>query len=145
MWPKNITLGEGTFYMDHNHPLAKGVPVIEPSEPIPDYVKSINFPVSASAEFEADVEIDGDTFAKFAGVDLARDCDMSYTLEYSNVRQVQVRRHKKKRINKKWAKRYGFRTVYDKVRFRDVSLVPKGCGMGFECVTNQPFEFERGR
>lgn len=33
---------------------------------------------------------------------------------------VQVRRHKKKRINKKWAKRYGFRLRHDKAALREV-------------------------
>lgn len=34
-----------------------------------------------------------------------------FFMEYSGSRLEQVRRHKKKRINKKWAKRYGYRIV----------------------------------
>ena len=29
--------------------------------------------------------------------------------------QIQIKRHHKKRINKKWAKRYGYRTVYKSI------------------------------
>lgn len=37
---------------------------------------------------------------------------------------VQVRKHKKWRINKKWAKRYGYKTVYEvkKGRVMDVTI-----------------------
>ena len=37
---------------------------------------------------------------------------------------VQVKTHKKKRINKKWAKRYGYKTVYEikKSRVMDVTI-----------------------
>lgn len=37
---------------------------------------------------------------------------------------VQVKAHKKKRINKKWAKRYGYKTVYEikKAKVMDVTI-----------------------
>lgn len=37
---------------------------------------------------------------------------------------VQVRKHKKKRINKKWAKRYGYKTIYEtkKAKAMDVTI-----------------------
>lgn len=37
---------------------------------------------------------------------------------------VQVKTHKKKRINKKWAKRYGYKTVYEtkKAKVMDVTI-----------------------
>lgn len=37
---------------------------------------------------------------------------------------IQVRTHKKKRINKKWAKRYGYKTVYETKRAKvmDVTI-----------------------
>lgn len=38
-------------------------------------------------------------------------------------KKVQVRKHKKKRINKKWAKRYGFKEVPDNER----AIVANGC------------------
>ena len=36
--------------------------------------------------------------------------DITYT------KSVQVRKHRKKRINKKWAKRYGFRPVQETIK-----------------------------
>ena len=38
-------------------------------------------------------------------------------------KEVQVRKHKKKRINKKWAKRYGFKKIPDYERI----VVANGC------------------
>lgn len=39
--------------------------------------------------------------------------------------QIQIRRHHKKRINKKWAKRYGYRTVYKSVgKFEPTGIEP---------------------
>ena len=37
---------------------------------------------------------------------------------------VQIKTHKKKRINKKWAKRYGYKTVYEtkKAKVMDVTI-----------------------
>ena len=37
---------------------------------------------------------------------------------------VQVKTHKKKRINKKWAKRYGYKTIYEtkKAKVMDVTI-----------------------
>lgn len=91
----------------------------------------INFPLSANAEFEMEVEISAD---KISCLDLAHNCDLSYSVVLSEPYQEQIRRHKKKRINKKWAKRYGFRTKYKNLRFSEVSLVPKG--QGYEFTTN---------
>lgn len=34
-----------------------------------------------------------------------------FYMEYDGVRHEQIRKHKKKRINKKWAKRYGYREI----------------------------------
>ena len=39
-----------------------------------------------------------------------------FYLEYDVDVQIQARRHRKKRINKKWLKRYGYRTVTRRVR-----------------------------
>lgn len=38
-------------------------------------------------------------------------------MDYEADELVQVRRHRKKRINKKWAKRYGYKTVRRKFKF----------------------------
>ena len=84
---------------------------------IPDCVTSITPKLSASAEFTMEVEIDGDMLAKLYGLDLAAGKD--FTVEYSEPILIQARCHKKKRINKKWRKRYGFKTIFRKKQLTD--------------------------
>lgn len=79
---------------------------------IPDCVTSITPKLSASAEFTMEAEIDGNMLAKLCGLDLAAGKD--FTVEYSEPILIQARCHKKKRINKKWRKRYGFKTIFRK-------------------------------
>lgn len=93
----------------------------------------INFPLSANADLEMEVGLPI-TARTSAVIDLAQTCDMSYSLQLSEPYQEQIRRHKKKRINKKWAKRYGYRLKWKNLRFSEVSLVPKG--HGYEFTTN---------
>lgn len=90
-----------------------------------DYMRSVTWPFSAEASPEITYEIDGDMLAKIKDVDFLQNCDMSCSIQFSEPYQEQIRRHKKKRINKKWAKRYGYRTKYRKVRIPEVSIVPK--------------------
>ena len=94
-------------------------------EKIPDYVKSVHIPLSASAEATFECEVNVPLLEKLVGVDLAstRDCT-GYTLECKKPYPVQIRRHKKKRINKKWAKRYGYVTKFKNIRITDVEVVP---------------------
>lgn len=110
--------------------LLSELPKLDLDWPPPEDAR-INFPLSADAEFEMEVEMPAN---KLLGMDLARTYDMSYSVQLSEPYQEQIRRHKKKRINKKWAKRYGFRTKYKNLRFSEVSIVPKGCG--YEFTTN---------
>ncbi|WP_288682264.1 hypothetical protein [uncultured Eubacterium sp.] len=49
-----------------------------------------------------------DDFNKILGLDVAQMPD-PYDIQY--VKIVQARKHKKKRINKKWLKRYGYKKV----------------------------------
>lgn len=93
----------------------------------------INFPLSADAEFE--MEVDMPVNKDLADV-FGRGCDISYSIQLSEPYQEQIRKHKKKRINKKWAKRYGFRTKYKNFRFNEVSIVPRGTGV-CEFTTNR--------
>lgn len=84
---------------------------------IPDCVTSITPKLSASAEFTMEAEIDGNMLAKLCGLDTA--IGHGFTVEYSEPILVQARRHKKKRIDKKWRKRYGFKTIFRKKRLTD--------------------------
>lgn len=118
-------LNPGNLYL--NDELLSKIPYETPPLDInhpPEYIQSIAWPFSVEASPEIECEINGDVLSKLAGFDLASDYDMSCSILFSLPYQEQVRRHKKKRINKKWAKRYGFRTKYRKIRIPEVSIVP---------------------
>lgn len=102
----------------------KGFPDVSfDASDIPHYITSITPKLSASAEFTMEAEINGDAFAKLCGLDMAIGHD--FTVEYSEPVLVQVRRHKKKRIDKKWRKRYGYKTIFRKKQLT-------GCVVKFE-------------
>lgn len=84
---------------------------------IPKYITSITPKLSASAEFTMEAEINGDMLAELCGFDMAR--EKGFTVEYSDPVLVRVRRHKKKRINKKWRKRYGYKMIFRKKQLTD--------------------------
>lgn len=85
-------------------------------------VSDVHIPLSCNEEISMECEINHSALSKLiGGVDLSnRDDITSYTLTGKLPRRVQARRHKKKRINKKWAKRYGYKVVYEDVRVTDV-------------------------
>ena len=90
------------------------------AEEMPKYVRNIYTPVSASAEFSLECEINAPFFEKLCGY--PRSGAESYTLTCKVPYQKQIRRHKKKRINKKWAKRYGYKTMFNDVTLEDVQF-----------------------
>lgn len=56
----------------------------------------------------------------------------SFSLTFEGMpRLVQVRKHKKKRINKKWAKIYGYKTIIDKMTIKDVAITPNESAFEF--------------
>lgn len=95
----------------------------------PECITGIDIPLSdkAEQEFTLNGYVNEDVLKQLAGVPL----DSSFSMTCDSVRSVQRRKHKKKRINKKWAKRYGYITIIDKCHFRDVSIVPADCGFEF--------------
>lgn len=96
---------------------------------IPPYVKSISTPLSDSAEFEFETEIDAHLFQKLVGLDLSNQSDItSFNCIFKQPYQEQVRKHKKKRINKKWAKRYGYRTKFKTYQLENVQFEHTLCG-----------------
>ena len=99
---------------------------------VPGYVTNINAPISASAEASFKCEVNALLFAKMTGVDLANDPDAAkFTLMCTSPYSVQRRTHKKKRINKKWAKRYGFVTRFRSATIEDVELAQDDYGYKF--------------
>lgn len=94
----------------------------EDLESTPNYISSLGFPMSANAEFETTADINIPLFEKLCGIDLAHGHDMTASLSFREPYQVQVKRHKKRRINKKWAKRYGYITKYRDVHIENVHI-----------------------
>jgi hypothetical protein len=89
---------------------------------IPEYASNlyVTNPQDAELSFECDINVD--LFKQICGLDLANS-GMSCSMELNQPYQVQKRRHKKKRINKKWAKKYGYLTMFKSVKIRDCSIV----------------------
>ena len=58
--------------------------------------------------FNADKPIDTEEFYKILGIDIANMPD-AYDVQF--IKLVQARKHKKRRINKKWLKRYGYKQI----------------------------------
>lgn len=90
---------------------------------LPEYVKRFSAPMSADAEISFKCDIDVSTFAKLIGIDLAQGRDATCaSVIFQKPYQVQRRHHKKKRINKKWAKRYGYVTKFKTYHMKDVHI-----------------------
>lgn len=61
-----------------------------------------------SMTFSTDEPMDTEKFYKMIGYDPSNLPD-KYNIQFQKI--VQARKHKKRRINKKWAKRYGYKTI----------------------------------
>ena len=70
------------------------------------YIGALN--EGSTVEFSCKADINMDLLQQICGFDTAQKND-NWTL--TQVKREQIRKHKKKRINKKWAKKYGFRDV----------------------------------
>lgn len=96
---------------------------IENDGMLPEYVKRFTSPMSADAEISFECDINASLFAKLTGVDLAQGRDATCaSVIFQKPYQVQRRHHKKKRINKKWAKRYGYVTKFKTYQLEDVHI-----------------------
>lgn len=91
------------FLLNGTKPIElKAIPKVIILDEVPPYVTDIYQPPSDSTE------------------------GMLFDVSYGSPRQVQVRRHKKKRINKKWAKRYGYKTVIVEHMLTNCSITHTG-------------------
>lgn len=96
---------------------------IDNDDMLPEYVKRFSAPISADAEISFECDIDVPTFAKLIGIDLAQGQDATCaSMILQKPYQVQRKYHKKKRINKKWAKRYGYVTKFKTYHMEDVHI-----------------------
>lgn len=124
-----ITLGAGSFFINNN---LLDIKTEIPDEPISaedemfKYIRSWNLADPASAEATFEAEIDIPMVHRFSGVfDASMLGAQSFSAEFSEPYQEQRRKHKKKRINKKWAKRYGYVTKYRKWRIKEMTFTGK--------------------
>lgn len=90
---------------------------------LPEYVKRFSAPMSTDAEVSFECDIDTSLFAKLIGIDLANGQDATCaSMIFQKPYQVQRKHHKKKRINKKWAKRYGYVTKFKTYHIDEVHI-----------------------
>ena len=140
-------IGSGTLYTSPIHSISNISKPIKidtmdcetefDANDVPEYVKSIHCPMSIEAEANFECDIDAKTFKKLTGIDLAHDSDITgCTVLFNQPVQVQVRRHKKKRINKKWAKRYGYKTVFKSIKLEEAYVEPNE--NGFDILGRKP-------
>lgn len=90
----------------------------------------IRIPMSADIECNLEANINAKLLNRLFGVDLTNGRDGDVAVIFKSPYKEQIRRHKKRRINKKWAKRYGYRTkfvetILDHVEIQD----ERGCGV----------------
>ncbi len=116
----------GTLYFSNNqkHAITELKSISIEDGKLPDYVTRTYTPLSADAEVSLECEINGPLFEKLTGCNVAP-CK-TFDLELKSPYQVQVRTHKKKRINKKWAKRYGYKTMFRTVTMKDCEMETDG-------------------
>jgi hypothetical protein len=95
----------------------------------PEYVSdlegmNIKPVLSANAEMAFKCDVNAPLFKQMCGIDLALgDARVGkMTLRLESPYLVQARKHRKKRINKKWAKRYGFKYMFKVVDLEDVKI-----------------------
>lgn len=79
-------------------------------------------PLSANAEFSCECDINARVLRQMAGIDKMPGSVSNITIQFDRPYEVQARRHKKKRINKKWAKRYGYVTKFKHVEIDRVNI-----------------------
>ena len=100
---------------------------------LPEFLTPIpNLALSKDTSMSFECELNVPLFERMANAHLIPDMICApangATLVFSTPYSVQRRKHHKKRINKKWAKRYGFKTVYKNVRLEDVTYNLRGNG-----------------
>lgn len=69
-----------------------------------------------SESFTASLDVNSDLFAELIGSNYKSGWELWYE------KKIQRRRHRKRRINKKWAKRYGYRNVMTKICLEEFNI-----------------------
>lgn len=119
--------GSGELRFEANEEVFKILEVAMDTEELPEYITGIRTPLSIDAEMSFEMDLNVPAFMKLIGIDIASGTDMTdITLINRTPYQVQRRRHKKKRINKKWAKKYGYVTKFREYRLENVEIHQDG-------------------
>ena len=112
----NITFGSGTFYI--NESKIGTIDTMGVTEyPEDQHLKGVAFTTAYTAEFEGEVN------RPLLSELVEMDSDPTFQMEYDGTMHEQVRKHKKRRINKKWAKRYGYREVPCRTILKNAHIV----------------------
>lgn len=133
MGTDNYTMGPGQLYiMDEASTFMIDAPAAE---------CRMDIPLSAEAEPDYNFEFRAPLVQEFMGMGYLVDEGLlrsvseqpqGFYLEYYADIQIQARRHRKKRIDKKWLKRYGYKTVRRKIRLKcdQLTMTPDDDDMG---------------
>lgn len=115
--------GPGELRFDTNREVFKTLEFAMDMEEFPKYITGIRAPLSIDAGMSFEMDLNVPVFMNLTGIDIARGADMTaVTLIGRDPYQVQCRRHKKKRINKKWAKKYGYVTKFRNYQLENVEF-----------------------
>ena len=117
--------GPGELRFDANGEVFKELEFAMDMEELPKYITGIRAPLSIDAEISFEMDLNVPYFMELTGIDIARGMDMTATLICHDPYQVQRRRNKKKRINKKWAKKYGYVTKFRNYQLENVEIASK--------------------
>lgn len=99
-------------------------------ETLGEIATDIRRPMSVDVECNLEANINAKLLNRLFGVDLANGRDGYIAVMFKSPHKEQIRRHKKRRINKKWAKRYGYRTKFVETILDHVEIQnERGCGV----------------
>lgn len=123
----------GNFYLGNNNELLSigEIGTLTFDDKFTDCITNFEIPFSDKAEISFECEVNAPLFKELVRLSSCDNAN-SYTLTGEMPIQVPVRYHKKKRVNKKWIKRYGYKTVYRKVEIREVHFDSCSDGYIFE-------------
>ena len=117
----------GELRFDANREVFKELEFAMDMEELPKYITGIRAPLSIDAEMSFEMDLNVPEFMKLTRIDIACGKDMTTaTLIGRTPYQVQRRHHKKKRINKKWAKKYGYVTKFRNYKLENIEIHQDG-------------------
>ena len=119
--------GPGELRFDANGEVFKELEFAMDMDELPKYITGIRAPLSIDAEMSFEMDLNVPEFMKLTRIDIACGKDMTTaTLICHDPYQVQRRHHKKKRINKKWARKYGYVTKFRNYQLENVEIHQDG-------------------